>query len=165
MNRIASKITLLLVVTGLGAGCDANTIVEQAADRAALIEFQEQQQKAHLEYDAELLASMLHDPVIQINRGFINERSRQENIERLSGYFGAVEFLEWEDVEPPRIRISADGTMAYVVVHKSVRLTYEDESGDTQEEHTIFAWLEAWEKVEGEWVLMAGASTNRSGGA
>lgn len=61
------------------------------------------------------------------------------------------------------VRISPDGRMAYVIVQKSVRLTSPDSSGVARSEHTLFAWLEVYEKQAGKWTLMAVASTDRPG--
>lgn len=151
-------LAFLLVV--LLSGC-ASTNFD--ADRAALHAFHEQQQTAHLTYDPALFAAMFNDPLIQLNGGRIAIQTTEENIERFAGYFGSVTFQEWEDIEPPRIRISNDGSMAYAILHKRVRLTYEDDAGEMQEDHTVFAWMEAWEKIDGTWTLMAVASTDRPG--
>lgn len=97
---------------------------------------------------------MFNEHIIQLKNGRIAQRSKQENIARIKSYFESVKFLEWEDIDPPKIRISKDGTMAYIIVHKRVR---------SQKGHTVFAWLEAWEKVESVWRLMAVASTDRPG--
>ena len=72
---------------------------------------------------------------------------------------------EWDDLAPPHIRVSPDGQMAYVVVQKSVRLTAPDSAGVPEAEHTIFAWVEFYEKRNGRWTLTAVASTDRSGDA
>jgi hypothetical protein len=76
-----------------------------------------------------------------------------------------VSFQQWDDLAPPRIRISPDGQMAYVIVQKSVRLTSLERAGANQPEHTVFAWVEIYEKRGGKWTLMAVASTDRPGAA
>jgi hypothetical protein len=50
--------------------------------------------------------------------------------------------------------------MAYVIVHKRVRLKAKNEKGELEEETTIFAWTETYEKQNGKWTLTAVASTN-----
>jgi hypothetical protein len=92
-------------------------------------------------------------------------RSPVENQTRLQRYFDQSTFEEWEDLAPPLIRISPDGHMAYVVVQKRVRLTAADSAGSPRAEHTVFAWLEVYEKRAGQWTLMAVASTDRPGAA
>ena len=132
-------------------------------DYTELLRLHEQQRTAHLTKNADLFVSMFHDPMWQLNGGRIVSRSTEENRGRVQTYFDAVQFLAWDDLELPIIRISADGTMASIIVNKRVHLTYQDENGATQEEITIFAWMEAWEKLDGRWQLIANASTNRPG--
>ena len=62
---------------------------------------------------------------------------------------------------PPRVRISADGQMAYVVVQKRVHLTTRGANGTDEAERTRFAWLSVYEKQAGQWRLSAIASTER----
>lgn len=115
---------------------------------------------AHLTADADLLISAQSDDFINISDGRIDRPGREANRARFQGYLDSVEFLEWDDISPPVIRISADGTMAYMIVHKRVRLLRE---GSDEEEHTVFAWLETYVKQEGTWTLTTVASTDRPG--
>jgi hypothetical protein len=55
--------------------------------------------------------------------------------------------------------------MAYVIVQKSVRLSAADSAGERHVEHTVFAWLEVYEKRKGKWTLVVVASTDRPGDA
>lgn len=132
-------------------------------DRAILLKLHKQQQTAHLSKDAKLFAEMFHDPIIQIKNGNISRNSYEATIARVQPYFDMSTFLEWEDITPPEIRISQDGTMAYKIVHKRVRLTQEGENGETVYGHSVFAWLETWEKIDGKWQIMAAVSTDRPG--
>ena len=111
--KLARKANLFIFALGLW-GCATNTEFLNTSDRDNLIELQRQQQRAHLNYDAELLTSMFNEHIIQLKNGRIAQRSKQENIARIKSYFESVKFLEWEDIDPPKIRISKDGTMAYL---------------------------------------------------
>ncbi len=57
------------------------------------------------------------------------------------------------------IRVSEDAGMAYVIVHKRVRILVSAEGGKTRQETTVFAWMETYEKRNGQWKLAAIAST------
>lgn len=129
-------------------------------DAALLRHLHDQQQTAHLTHDAGLFASVFHDPITQANRGEIHQSSREDSQKRSQAYFDQVEFVAWEDITPPVIRVAQDGTMASILVHKRVHLAAEDAEGKRQEVETIFAWLESWEKLNGEWQLMMVVSTN-----
>jgi hypothetical protein len=125
----------------------------------------EQARTAHLEKRADLMVASFADSFLNISRGTVTVRSPAESQARFQSYFDRVMFEEWDDLAPPLIRISPDGQMAYVVVEKSVRLSAPDSAGVRQVEHTVFAWVEVYEKRDGKWTLMAVASTDRPGPA
>lgn len=133
------------------------------ADHAELLRLHEQQRAAHLEKKADLLVSTFSDSFVQINHGVVSRPTREESRSGMQAYFDRSTFQEWDDTAPPSVRISPDGRMAYVIVQKSVRLTSPDSSGVARAEHTLFAWIEVYEKQAGKWTLMAVASTDRPG--
>jgi len=126
-----------------------------------LLQLQQQERNAHISKDARLLVSVFADDFINIGAGKITRPTREESINRLQAYFDRSEFMEWDDISPPIIRVSQDASMAYVVVHKRVRLKSQNEQGEMEEAATIFAWMETYEKQNGKWVLTAAASTNK----
>ena len=134
-----------------------------AADRVELLRLHDAQKTAHLEKRADLMTASFADSFLNIARGAVTLRTPEENRARMQAYFDRSTFEEWEDIAPPVIRVSPDGRMAYVIVQKRVRLTTPDSAGKPQPEHTVFAWLEVYEKRGDRWTLMAVASTDRPG--
>jgi hypothetical protein len=132
-------------------------------DLAELRRLLDQERAAHIGRDARRLVSLFADGYIQVGSGRITRPTRSESLARFQTYFDRSEFLAWDDIEPPVIRISADGSMAYVIVRKRVHLVSTDADGQRAEHETTFAWMEAWEQVGGRWVLQAVASTNEPG--
>lgn len=150
----------LLVLLGFGA-CRPHPGLD--SDHAVLLRLHEQARIAHLKKRVDLME--LPDSLLEIARGTVRVRSARENNARFQAYFDRSTFTEWADLAPPMIRISPDGQMAYVVVQKSVRLTAPDSSGVARSEHTVYAWLEVYEKRSGKWTLAVVASTDRPGAA
>jgi len=150
----------LLALLGLGA-CGPRPNLDE--DRAVLLRLHEQARLAHLEKRVDLME--LPDSLMEIARGTVRVRSAADNQVRFQAYFDRSTFAEWADLAPPLIRISPDGRMAYVIVQKSVRLTAPDSSGVARAEHTVYAWLEVYEKRRGKWTLAVVASTDRPGTA
>jgi hypothetical protein len=134
-----------------------------AADRAALLHLHAQQREAHLGKDAALLTATFADTFLNISRGRVASPTRAESTARLQAYFDRSTFIEWDDIVPPIVRISRDGQMASLIVQKRVRLTAPDSTGTLAPEHTVFAWLATYEKMNGTWRLTAVASTDRPG--
>jgi len=150
----------LVLLLSLGA-CGPRP--DLGADRAALLRLHELAQTAHLDKRPDLLVASFADSFLNISRGAVTLRTPAENRARFQAYFDRSTFLEWADLAPPVIRISPDGQMAYVIVQKRVRLNALDSAEVQRPEHTIFAWVELYEKQGGRWTLMAVASTDRPG--
>jgi len=150
---------LFLALTACGARGDIE------ADRAELLRLHGLARTAHLEKRADLLVASFADTFLDISNGGVTVRGPAESRTRFQAYFDRVAFEEWDDLALPIIRISPDGQMAYVVVQKSVRLTAPDSAGVRQPVHTIYAWVELYEKRAGKWTLMTVVSTDRPGPA
>ena len=76
--------------------------------------------------------------------------------EQFAAYFDHVaEFIHWDDLQPPIIHISQDGTIAWMI--NQIRLCYR--SIDNAETDVTCAWLMVYEKQDGAWVAVANAST------
>ncbi len=133
----------------------------RAADRAELLRLHERQRTAHLERRADWLVSEWADSLYSVSRGGVSLGTPEQGRAGFQEYLDASTFQAWDDIVPPRIRISRDGQMAYVVVEKRVHLTTPDSSGAAQAERTRYAWLSVYEKQDGKWRLSAIASTDR----
>ena len=92
----------------------------RAADRSELLRLHERQRTAHLERRAEWLVAEWADSIFSVSRGRVSIGRPGPSQAGFQEYLDAVTFQAWEDVVPPRIRISPDGRMAYVVVEKRV---------------------------------------------
>ena len=138
-------------------------IPPRIADMAELLRLHQQQKTAHMTNNADLFIEMFADSVTQLIRGNALPRTRAENLERFKTYFASFKFQEWEDIKPPVIKISKDGTMATKIVEKRVCGSYTYDDGKVEKDHTVFAWLEVWEKIDGKWKVTAVASTDKPG--
>ena len=74
-------------------------------------------------------------------------------------YFKDAKYFEWDDLEPPIIRVSADASMAWMIVRTKVRRTQKDSSGAEKEEKFVYAGIMTYEKRNGRWVRVANVST------
>ncbi len=131
-------------------------------DLAELLRLHKRHQDAHLTYNAEQFVETFAENLSTVQRGEVITRNKTENLKRIKSYFNSFKFKKWEDVKPPVIKISKDGTLATIIVEKIVEGTYKNEKGETVESVTEFAWLEVWEKIEGKWKVTTVASTRKS---
>jgi hypothetical protein len=75
----------------------------------------------------------------------------------MQAYLDRSTFIEWDDITPPVIRMSDDGSMAFLLVHKRVRLLDKNDGG--KEKVEVFAWSTTFRKIAGKWKMTSVTST------
>lgn len=158
MNR-----TFLLLVLGLTIiySCEQKPAFNESEARAQILELHHAQRKHHFEKLIAESEAILSDSFISINRGEITQPTREESTARRKRYYDSVEFEKWDDLEPPVIRFSDDGSLAYTAVHKVVTATYQNENQEQERGTTEFAWLAIYKKYPEGWKIDCVASTNK----
>ena len=96
-----------------------------------------------------------------VHEGNIRVMSREDVRKQFTEYFRGAEFSAWDDLEPPVIRISPDGKMGWMIVRVRIAYTKTDAGGATSKEDTVMAWMSAYEKHDGKWLLVANATTSK----
>lgn len=129
-----------------------------AKELSTLADLQKQEQAAHLQEEPAILVNMLNDTLVQIKNGEVTSFTKDQMTSRFMQYFDAVEFIKWEDSQPPVYAISDDGTMAHVLIRKHVEVSIETDTTPTRE-ITDFAWTELWKKKDGRWKMYVVTST------
>ncbi len=130
-----------------------------AKELITLGELQKQEQAAHLQEEPALLVNLLSDTLVQIKNGQVTSFTKDQMTSRFMQYFDAVEFIKWEDSQPPVYSISDDATMAHVLIRKHVEVSIETDSMPSRE-ITDFAWTELWKKKDGRWKLYMVTTTD-----
>lgn len=126
-----------------------------------LRQLQVRQREAHFNGDAEQMVSLFADDFVSVQDGDISRPGREASRERFERYFARVSFVAWDDIVEPAVEVSRDGTLATVLVHKRVHITYRDDEGRPAEEITIFAWAETWRRRSDRWELAMVISTRK----
>ena len=119
--------------------------------RDALLAIHADQRRAHFESDPELLFRNAAEQWTYIRNGQVDRLTRSELVERFRVSFAATEHHEWDDIEPPIIDVSEDGTLAVMVEHVSIRLSRTAEDGSREEMHGIYAGATVYRREAGGW--------------
>lgn len=135
-------------------------VPRQVTAMVELYELHKKGREDHFNRDAAAMASGFADDFTNVAHGKISKPTREDSFQRFKNYFGRSTFLEWDDITPPVIKVSDDTTMAYVIVHKKVRLLSKGDDGKTTEQTEVFAWVALYRKIAGAWKLTTVASTN-----
>lgn len=130
-------------------------------ETAAIVALLNMERKAHFEKNASLFMSEFSDSMISVNRGTVTTANNDQRRRRIQGYFDRADFVKWDDLVPPKIRFSKDGTMAYAIVQKQVILSIKDSSDHTALDTTDFAWVAIYRKDRGQWKVECNVSTNK----
>ncbi len=124
--------------------------------RRSLLAAHALEREAHLARDADRIAALVSEGFVLVDRGEISPLGVAQQREHFARYFARVTFERWDNLEPPRTWVSADGTWGSVAVRKEV-VTRSVADGSI--DRTVFAWLETWERGTRGWELRALAST------
>ena len=78
--------------------------------------------------------------------------------EFFSGYFRDAKYYEWDDIEPPIVRVSRDATMGWMITTVRVRRTQSTSTGG-ETVRFVYAGISTYEKRGGHWMEVANVST------
>jgi hypothetical protein len=130
-------------------------------DEKKLLALHEQGRDAHFNKKAKLLVDQFAREMYSVNKGKISRGEAEGAAKSFQKYFDAVEFKKWDDVNPPIVRFSDDGSLGYIIVDKLVVLETKDSTGTRKEQTTHFAWVSIYRKQEdGNYKLECITSTN-----
>jgi hypothetical protein len=156
------KSTYILVAVFFIFACQQVQKIDFEKEKAKILEMHNAQRTYHFQKDSIAFANQLSDHFISVNRGVISTPKKEATIARYHGYFSSVEFIKWDDVTPPIIKFSEDGSMAYTIVDKIVAVSYKDKDGNTTGTgETHFAWTAIYKKYGDEWKIENVTSTNK----
>jgi hypothetical protein len=154
LARSLLTMALLFSLKLMGQQSDAQKTAEQE-----LLALHRADRRAHFNHDIQTLISHTAFPLLDIRDGRINRMTRDYMHERFSEYFRRAEFSSWDDVEPPVVHVSPDGKMAWIIFRVRVVYTETDASGTKSQQDSVAAWMSAYEKENGKWMMTAVTST------
>ena len=154
MHRLVLVLVLALGVTT----AEAQSPVDLENEKVELLRLHRLDREAHFKTDVDLLQERSPDEFLSVSRGKIYRSTKAEERKHFSEYFKGAKYEEWDDVEDPIVRISQDGTMAWMITRVRVRRTQETASS-VEEEKFVYAGIMTYEKVQGRWMRVANVST------
>ena len=146
----------------LGESCDAGPVsptVDLEAERRVLLSIHESDRLAHFGADAARLGRTAPDLFLSVSAGKVERIPREAEKAFFEGYFRGARYAEWDDLEPPVVRISADGSMAWIVTRLRVKRQAPGPDGTPQERALVYAGIMTYEKRAGRWIRAANVST------
>jgi len=154
-------VTLLLFVA-CTAVARAQGAVDLEKEKTELLRLHKADREAHLRTDVELLQRSSPEEFISVSRGKIHRAKKSDERKLFTEYFRGAKYYEWDDVEEPIVRVSKDGSMAWMITRVRVRRTQKNAAGEEKEEKFTYAGIMTYEKQGGRWVRVANVSTFES---
>jgi hypothetical protein len=147
-----------LIAIGLLCFVSCTNAADLELEKKALLEQHEQSKKHHFERNAAALVRDNADPFISVSNGSIDSSRRADAERMFTEYLKDAEYLNYDDLHPPVIRISPDGQMAWMITRTKV-LRRKNYDGKTQQEGFIYAGIMTYAKKNGKWMREANVST------
>jgi hypothetical protein len=113
----------------------------QKQGEAELLALHREERRAHFEHDVKFLLAHVAPHLLDVRDGRVNRMSRDDVQDKFVEYFKTAQFSAWDDVEPPVVHASADGTMGWMIARVRIGYTKTDASGKTTNENTVGAWM------------------------
>ena len=129
------------------------------ADRRALLAIHEEFKAAHLRADADAVLGRLAESYVQVNRGEVRYPESAEMASRMQEYLESTRFTHYRDLRPPVVRVSADGTLGWVIVQLEARGVRAGPDGSERPVDFVCAWIYLFEKHGGRWTNVGDVST------
>lgn len=157
-KRMFSRLLLgVALLTSLNIAAQQSQAQKQA--EAELLSLHEEERRAHFDHDVQALLAHVAPEVVDVRDGRVNYMSREDVRARFLAYFKRAEFSAWDDIDPPIVRVSSDGKMGWMIVCVRIAYTETDASGKKTKQHSVGAWMSAYEKLHGNWIMTAVTST------
>jgi ketosteroid isomerase-like protein len=111
---------------------------------------------AHCLGDADTLADLSTQESVNSNRGVLSSIAREDMRSRFSGLFEKIDYVHYEDIADPVIKVSSSGDIGWAAVNVRARSAVKD-GGQAFDDQ--WSWIMLAEKVDGQW-LHAGNASN-----
>lgn len=99
------------------------------------------------------------DDYVVASRGALSSPTKNERRARLVPYLTSASFREYRDMVPPVVKVSRDGSLAWVVVQVHAEGVQREQGGGGEKPLAFTAaWIELYEKREGRWLRVGNVS-------
>lgn len=155
-SKLKLKSGLILLI---GLACIACNRLggNRADDVKELLAMHNQVLEAHRQNNVEMWNSLEAETLTVASGGMLTEVSLKDRLPSRRSYLRTTKFETYEDVRPPIIRVSDDGTLAWLFAQVEIKGEREL-GGKTVPFHDVWAWVELYERRNGKWLGTGNAS-------
>ncbi len=134
-------------------------------DAAQILILHKELLQAHLRNDAQGVLAAEPGQIVVVSRGEVLFPSKAERLTQYREYLAGVEFSEYRDLVEPLVRVSQDGTLAWLIVQVKIAGSQLDRQGGKKAFDSVWAWIELYEKRDGRWFRVGEVSNAKPSGS
>jgi hypothetical protein len=134
-------------------------VTDRTAAPAALDRVLADGRRAHLATDARLLAASLADTLLSLDGGTVTLQPRDSVRAMFERYFAGAGYHAWEDIEPPRIVLAEDTSLAWVARVVCVDREEPSDGGGRRRRVFVAAYSATYRWQGGQWRMTTVTST------
>ncbi len=135
--------------------------IQQSADELELLRIHEAVMESHRQGDVETWMAVESERYTSVNRGRITFPSSDDRRQMREPYLASTTFTMYRDLRTPLVRVSGDGSLGWLMAEVEVRGVQRGQGGEETPIHTIWAWIELYEKGPDGWRVVGNASNPR----
>ena len=132
--------------------------MNQNEDISQLLAAHQQVIQAHLSKDVTTWLNGEADEYLSANRGDITYPTKTERAAMRQPYLEQTEFSEYRDLVSPVVKVSADGTLGWVIAQIQAIGVRTMPDGQEIAFDAVWAWIELYEKIDGRWLCIGNVS-------
>ena len=137
----------------------ADTTPRRRAEQA-LLQIHEKELQAHRQTDWRSLLVNAQDGFVYVRDGEISRSNVADARANFAKYFKNAKYQVYEDIAPPLVRASEDGTMGWVISRTHAKRSQTDPAtGKEEREEFVYAGIMTYELKDGRWFRVANVST------
>jgi len=142
---------------------DKSKTVDIEREKQTLLGMHAKSREAHFATAVEAAIEDLAEEQIIVRDGAVRRMTKGDMRQIMTGYLAGATFHEWDDIEPPLIKVSDDASLAWMITNTRVRFTKADENGNESETAFVYAGILTLENRDGRWVRTGNISTFAAG--
>jgi len=148
----------LVFAVALLASCKSSHVASVRDTRAELLDLHEEVMRAHRESNTGLLLRAESPEHVSASRGQINQTTLKDRRKMFESYLGSTRFTKYVDMAPPIVRVSADGSLGWVIVQAEGEGVQTAKDGTKRPLAFESAWIELYERRQGRWYRVGNVS-------
>ena len=149
--------TILIQAFVLISGCTEQ--IDLIKEKKALLNVHKKDRAAHFGTDVQMLLENQGDDFISVSNGKIQKLTKQQIKDSFTSYFRNAVYYEWDDLDEPIIKISGDGSIAWMINRYKVKRKVAGENGKEEKREFIYAGVTLYEKENDKWIRIGNVST------